>query len=163
MGTVHALEGYDPAVIKMALACPEKAPKELWDAIIKAAQDVFAFSPSRKARQIVVEVSRRVPDKMKLAEDRVPTLAEIITYVAGKHRVAIEDLKSPRRTRKLVRPRQEFYYLARQRTPFSYPDIAEFCGGRDHSTVFDGARKFAQDNNLPLPHSNHGVKQCRIA
>lgn len=51
-------------------------------------------------------------------------------------------LKSPLRSRNVARPRQIAYYLARQLTAQSFPQIG--CRfNRDHSTVLYGARRIA--------------------
>ena len=55
--------------------------------------------------------------------------------------VGISDLKSARRTDKVVRPRQIAMYLAKTLTTRSLPDIGRRLGGRDHSTIHHAVRK----------------------
>lgn len=52
--------------------------------------------------------------------------------------VAVNDLKSPRRTPSFVLARFVFYKIARDTTQASLPQIGSMCGGRDHSTVLHG-------------------------
>ncbi|MCK7468270.1 MAG: hypothetical protein MZU91_09205 [Desulfosudis oleivorans] len=47
----------------------------------------------------------------------------------------IADIKAHNKNKNLVLARQISMYLARKLTNFSYPDIGQKIGGRDHSTV----------------------------
>jgi len=53
----------------------------------------------------------------------------------------VSDLKSPKRLKAVVLPRQIAMYLARQLTSASYPEIGERFGGKDHSTIIHAIRK----------------------
>lgn len=63
------------------------------------------------------------------------SVEEIIKVVAGKMNVKISDVKAHNKNKNLVLARQISMYLARKLTNFSYPDIGQKIGGRDHSTV----------------------------
>jgi chromosomal replication initiator protein len=63
------------------------------------------------------------------------SIEEIIKTVAGKMNVKIADIKAHNKNKNLVLARQISMYLARKLTTFSYPDIGQKIGGRDHSTV----------------------------
>jgi chromosomal replication initiator protein len=63
------------------------------------------------------------------------SVEEIIKTVAGKMNVKISDIKAHNKNKNLVLARQISMYLARKLTNFSYPDIGQKIGGRDHSTV----------------------------
>ncbi|MDD4091690.1 MAG: chromosomal replication initiator protein DnaA [Smithellaceae bacterium] len=63
------------------------------------------------------------------------SVEEIIKTVAGKMNVKISDIKAHNKSKNLVLARQISMYLARKLTNFSYPDIGQKIGGRDHSTV----------------------------
>jgi chromosomal replication initiator protein len=66
---------------------------------------------------------------------------ELIQDVVGRHfRVGPEDLKSPRRERGVVVPRQIAMYLCRTLAELPFPAIGEKFGGRDHSTVIHAVR-----------------------
>ena len=55
--------------------------------------------------------------------------------------VGMSDLKSARRTDRVVRPRQIAMYLIKQHTNRTLPDIGRRIGGRDHTTVLYAVRK----------------------
>lgn len=66
---------------------------------------------------------------------------EIQSVVALHYRMARDDLLSERRFKELVRARAVAMYLARHLTLKSLPEIANFFGGRDHSTVLHAVRR----------------------
>lgn len=76
-------------------------------------------------------------------------------WVAWKHGVRVCELEGPDRSRPFVNARQEYFYRARIDTGKSYPEIAKYCGNRDHTTAIHGARMFAKKNNLHLPEGNN--------
>src|SRR3546814_12506043 len=49
-------------------------------------------------------------------------------------------MRSKRRARAVVRPRQIAMYLAKKMTPRSLTEIGRIFGGRDHSTVIHAVR-----------------------
>ncbi len=55
--------------------------------------------------------------------------------------VDVNDIRSQRRTAKIVRPRQIAMYLAKMNTGRSLPEIGRRFGGRDHTTVLHAVRK----------------------
>ena len=63
------------------------------------------------------------------------SVEEIIKTVAGKMNIKISDIKAHNKNKNLVLARQISMYLARKLTKFSYPDIGQKVGCRDHSTV----------------------------
>jgi chromosomal replication initiator protein len=65
----------------------------------------------------------------------------VLDAVAKEFNLAISELKGPRRTRRISEPRQLAMYLLREVSNLSYPQIGEFLGGRDHSTVMHGTSK----------------------
>lgn len=64
--------------------------------------------------------------------------------------VSVNDIKSSRRTAKVVRPRMIAIYLAKELTGRSLPEIGRRLGGRDHTTILHSVRKIAnQVENVP--------------
>jgi chromosomal replication initiator protein len=80
------------------------------------------------------------------------TMPEILRITAEHYKVAVDDLRSKGRRQELVIARQVAMYLIREMTNHSYPEIGQFFGGRDHSTVMYAVQKVAelmqQDANL---------------
>jgi chromosomal replication initiator protein len=65
----------------------------------------------------------------------------ILDAVAQEFNITISELKGPRRTRRISVPRQMAMYLLRDLSQLSFPQIGEFLGGRDHTTVMHGTSK----------------------
>jgi chromosomal replication initiator protein len=78
----------------------------------------------------------------------------IARQVARWYRVEPKDLRSARRSREVMLPRQVSMYLARQLTTLSLVQIGEWFGGRDHTTVLHACRKveesLTQDAELDM-------------
>jgi chromosomal replication initiator protein len=63
------------------------------------------------------------------------SIEEIIKVTAGKLNIKVSDIKAHNKNKNLVFARQIAMYLARKLTTYSFPDIGQKIGGRDHSTV----------------------------
>ncbi|HOG11711.1 MAG: chromosomal replication initiator protein DnaA [Smithellaceae bacterium] len=73
------------------------------------------------------------------------SIEEILKVVAGKMNVKISDMKAHNKNKNLVLARQISMYLARKLTNFSFPDIGQKIGGRDHSTVIYANNKILKN------------------
>ncbi len=58
--------------------------------------------------------------------------------------VKMTELKSRRRSKTLVHPRQIAMYLCRELTDASYPEIGRQFGGKDHTTIIHACRQVAK-------------------
>jgi chromosomal replication initiator protein len=72
--------------------------------------------------------------------DRVITKDFIQKLTADAFGVKITDMKSKRRTKAVVLPRQVAMYLCRNFAGASLPEIGNFFGGKDHSTVIHACK-----------------------
>ena len=61
--------------------------------------------------------------------------------VADHFRIKVSELKSDKRIKTLVVPRQIAIYICRELTKASYPEIGEKFGGKDHSTIIHSVKK----------------------
>lgn len=103
--------------------------RELEGALIR----VMAYS-SLTNEKITLDLVHSVLKDMLLEEKKV-SIDDIQKKVAAHFDIRILDLKAKRRNRAVVHPRQIAMYLARNLTDFSLPEIGEYFGGRDHTTV----------------------------
>jgi len=85
-------------------------------------------------RPITIEFARQV--LQAVLKPQVPRVSfdEILTAVCGHFSVRPIDLRSKRRSKNVVVPRQLAMYLCRRLMSVSFPHIGELFG-RDHSTV----------------------------
>ena len=69
------------------------------------------------------------------------SIESIQKLVAEHFKLKVADLKSEKRYRNFVIPRQIAIYLSRELTKASFPEIGEKFGGKDHSTVIYAVKK----------------------
>lgn len=93
-----------------------------------------AFS-SLTDQKITVEMAKRVLSDTIQERKKDITIEEIIKTVTERFQIKVSELKSKKRTKNLVIPRQIGMYLSRELTSQSFPEIGKAFGGKDHSTV----------------------------
>lgn len=88
---------------------------------------------------------RPVPDSVLWAERRrqTVTLRAIEICVTNEFKLTFEQMRKKSNSKHHGLPRMLFYYLAREWTGQSYPTIAKYFGGRDHTTILSGCRNMA--------------------
>jgi len=96
----------------------------------------IAAYASLAGREITMDLAKDVLNTItKQEKAHEITVDEIIKTVAGKFSIKINDIKSDKKNKNFVLPRQIAMYLARKLTSDSFPDIGAKIGGKDHSTV----------------------------
>ena len=86
--------------------------------------------------------------------DKYPStfIRHIKSVVAKEFDIELIDIDSERRQMSLVIPRHVAFYLCKQLTPKSYPELGRKFGHRDHTTILHGVRATANrmilDQNL---------------
>jgi len=68
-------------------------------------------------------------------------LKDVISKVASFYDLSEEELLNHSRKKELVKPRQVAMYLLREELKYSYTNIAEKLGNRDHTTVIHACKK----------------------
>ena len=90
---------------------------------------------------ITKAVAMRALSHVFTQEQKEPTMDEILAAVARRFGVRPEELKAKGRAKEVVVPRQVAMYLIRDRLGASLPEIGQFFGGRDHTTVLYAVQK----------------------
>jgi chromosomal replication initiator protein len=90
---------------------------------------------------ISLTMAKEVLKDILIEKNREVTIEEIQKGVAAHFNIKVSDLKSPKRLKNLVIPRQIAMYISRQLTSSSYPEIGERFGGKDHSTIIYAIKK----------------------
>lgn len=80
---------------------------------------------------------------------RIVRPKEALEVVANHFNIKLSQIKSERRLKKFVLPRQVLMYLLRHDLRMNLMEIGEFLGGRDHTTIMYGVEKITQS----LPNS----------
>ena len=87
--------------------------------------------------------SKAMKDIFPQVADKEITMELIERIVSNYFRVSIEVLHSKSRSRPIAFPRQIAMYLCRELTEATLPQIGNFFGGRDHTTVLHGCEKIS--------------------
>lgn len=101
---------------------------------------IGAFA-SLTATPVTLSMAKEVLKDILVEKNRELSVEEIQKIVAAHFNIKVSDLKSPKRLKALVLPRQIAMYIARQLTSSSYPDLGERFGGKDHSTIIHAIKK----------------------
>ncbi|MHC4235399.1 MAG: chromosomal replication initiator protein DnaA [Planctomycetota bacterium] len=129
----------DEEVIEYIARMRKNSVRQLEGAVIK----LLAFS-SLTRREISLDLAREAlgSEPESTGPDRVrATPQQIVEQTAELWNVTVDDMKSKRRTRTLVVPRQVAMYLIKTTLDLPYTDIGSLFGGRDHSTVIHSVNK----------------------
>lgn len=88
------------------------------------------------------EIAKTIPPVILTPRQRTKrlTVRLILQAVARYYGLPTHELRSARRTRHIVRPRQVAMWLAKRLMLASLPHIGRCIGGRDHTTVLHGVR-----------------------
>ena len=106
---------------------------------------ILAYSAIHQ-RQISAEDAAIVLTDLIPAGIRRPlTTNRIQQMVADYYQISLEDMKSKRRDKHIVFPRQVAMYLVREETPSSLPAIGQAFGGRDHTTALHSIEKIMNE------------------
>ena len=73
------------------------------------------------------------------------TISDIMSKIAEKEQVTVDELKSKSRHSRLILPRFKAMYLTRKLTEMTTVDIGKEFGDRDHSTVVNAINKIEDD------------------
>lgn len=95
-------------------------------------------------RDIDLDLAKDTLQDLTLFQERKISIDNIQKTVADFFSIRVSDLKSKRRNREIVRPRQIAMSLAKELTSLSLPDIGDAFGGRDHTTVIHACKKVAE-------------------
>jgi chromosomal replication initiator protein len=86
---------------------------------------------------------------------------KISDSVCKFYNISHEDILSAKRSKEIVVPRQILMYLIRQEMSFSYPQIANLIGKKDHTTIMHGVEKIEKEirNNPDLQKQILNIKK----
>jgi chromosomal replication initiator protein len=102
--------------------------------------------------KISLTMARDILKDIIVDKSKEVTIEMIQKFVAEHFRIKVADLKSEKRLKALVIPRQIAIYLCRDLTKASFPEIGERFGGKDHSTIIHSVKKIdkllSQDADL---------------
>ncbi len=81
-----------------------------------------------------------IKDQLKEKQENI-SIDDIVKIVSKEMNVKPSDIKSKKRTRNVVNARRIVIYLARNLTPNSMPQIAQYVGMKDHTAISHAMKK----------------------
>ncbi len=90
---------------------------------------------------ITADFTKEVLRDIVKIEEKEPTPEDIKKTVSSYFKIKVSDLKSKKKSKSIVLPRQISMYILRKKTKLSFPEIGEYFGGRDHATVIYSINK----------------------
>ncbi len=97
---------------------------------------------------ITLEMAKNVLRDLIGDKKKIVSIEDIQEAVGTKYHLKIGDLKSRRRSKTLVHPRQIAMYLCRELTEASFPEIGRQFGGKDHTTIIHACRQIAKAKEI---------------
>ncbi len=94
---------------------------------------------------ITMDLAREVLGHIITDKKKEITIDTIIKEVAGHFSLKASDVKSAKRIKSIMVPRQIAIFLARKLTSASLVSIGEKFGGKDHATVIHSIKKIEDD------------------
>jgi len=119
-----------------------------------------AFS-SLTGNEISLTMAQDVLKDIIVDKTREISVEMIQKHVADYFKLKIADLKSDKRLKAFVVPRQIAIYICRELTKCSYPEIGEKFGGKDHSTIIHSYKKIERliPQNMELKNTIETLKR----
>jgi chromosomal replication initiator protein len=118
--------------------------RELEGALIR----VVAYA-SLTGQKITLSLAQDVL-KDVIREDKKVSVEAIQKKVAEIFEISVSDIKGKKRVKSFAYPRQIAMYLTRELTNLSLPQVGEYFGGKDHTTILHACNKIKQDVNKNL-------------
>jgi chromosomal replication initiator protein len=116
---------------------------------------------SLTGQTITLEMAKSVLRDLIGTKKKIVSMDDIQETVGARFHVKIADLKSRRRSKTLVHPRQIAMYLCRELTDSSYPEIGRQFGGKDHTTIIHACKQVtkAMDSDSTLNATLESLKE----
>ena len=143
-------------VIQLLAANLKSNVREIEGALIR----LGAYA-SLTGQQITVDMAKNILRDLLGSKRKVITAEDIQEAVASRFHVKISDLKSKRRTKTLVYPRQIAMFLCRDLTDASFPEIGRDFGGKDHTTIIHACKQMKkfQETDATLRSTLESLKE----
>jgi chromosomal replication initiator protein len=137
-------------MMRRGVEVPEAVLDYVASAIVAMPRDLEAALSTVLSRTAMVglpinlETAREALAEMLNGAAKRVTVEEIQRTVANYHGMPVSILLSKRRTRDIVRPRQQAMFLCKEFTTRSLPDIGKRFGDMDHTTVMHACKRIAK-------------------
>jgi len=135
--TAHVTDRYirdsDFEVFKATIAADAKLLEKLNEARGIVSQSVF--NRPKRVKHYVTPTPEYIPNGHR----------EIVSSIAADMDVSLSDIIGLKRSKQIMQARLVAYKVLASRGTNSLAQVGRWIGGRDHSTVINGLRKFEKD------------------
>ncbi len=131
--------GLPEEVIQFLAANMKSNIRELEGSLVR----LGAFA-SLTGQTITMDMAKNVLRDIIGEKKKIVAMDDIEEAVAGRFHVKVSELKSRRRSKTLVHPRQIAMYLCREMTDASFPEIGRHFGGKDHTTIIHACKQITK-------------------
>ena len=114
--------------------------------------------------EISLGMAREALKEIIVDKSKDITIEMIQKQVCDHFHLRLSEIKSDKRLKNIVFPRQIAIFLCRELTKASYPEIGEKFGGKDHSTIIHSAKKIEKQlaADLNLKDTVDGLRKALI-
>lgn len=114
--------------------------------------------------EISLAMAREALKEIIVDKSKDITIEMIQKQVCDHFHIRLSELKSDKRLKNIVFPRQIAIFLCRELTKASYPEIGDKFGGKDHSTIIHSAKKIDKQlaDDPALKDTIDGLKKTLI-
>ena len=107
---------------------------------------MYAYTKLHPGTELTLDIAKEnLKDLISPENEKKLTPEYILDVVAEHYGVRKEDIKSQKRTKEIVLPRQVAMYLIRLLNDISLQDVGKLLGNRDHSTIIHGYEKIDKE------------------
>ncbi len=153
------MEGYniDNAVISYIATNVQTNIRELEGALTR----VVAASKLDRCDITVELAEATLKDILSPNQKREITPEHVLQIVCEHFNVTADDIRSSKRNKEIVKPRQITMYLCRNMTSTTLDNIGKFLGNKDHATILHGIERIANglEGDQELQHTIEILKK----
>ena len=126
-----------PEIIEYIAKNIETNVRELESAL----QNIIGYMDLTGQKPSIDDAKRLLKDLLSSNSVENISIDVIQKVIAENYQISVSDLKSKKRDKKFVIPRQIAIYIARTITEISYTELGIEFGGKDHSTIMHAYEK----------------------
>ncbi len=100
---------------------------------------------SKNDREITLDFAKEALKPYISLKKKTISIESIQEFIAKKHDISVDDLKSKTNVKKIAYPRQIAMFLSKQLTKNSLAEIGQNFGGKHHTTVLHSINKIEKE------------------
>ena len=111
-------------------------------------KQILAYADFIEQKPTLEMAKTQLKDILSSNSSQNISLDVIQKVIADNYQISISDLKSKKRDKKFVIPRQIAIYISRKLTEISYSELGNEFGGKDHSTIMHAYEKIEENMKI---------------